>query len=78
MGSGESTPVKTTENTGTNNNNINNNLVIHEDTQDYYYFTEVLLIIIAILKAVELIYLIYTNHVRRMKKKYGAGALVPV
>lgn len=53
--------------------NINNIQIIGEDTEQYYYCSELLLSAITILKLIELLYIIYSNHIRKIKKKYISG-----
>lgn len=53
--------------------NINNIQIISEDTEQYYYCSELLLSAITILKLIELLYIIYSNHIRKIKKKYISG-----
>lgn len=57
-----------------NSGNISNSLELQENAN----LTQILLIIITILKLIEIAYLIYTSHVRKIKKRYGNIQNVPL
>lgn len=59
----------------TRNNINNNNLIIGESTENYCYYTEILLSIMTVLKILEFIHLIYTNHMRKIKKRYNSNGV---
>lgn len=65
----ENEVIKTSDSTG----NINNNLVLSNEAETY---VEILLLIIAIIKLAEFIYIIYTSHIRRMKRRFGNNGTV--
>lgn len=60
----ENEVIKTSDTTG----NINNNLVLSNAAETY---VEILLLIIAIIKVVEFLYIVYTNYIRRLKRRFG-------
>lgn len=62
---------------------VNNNVVVAVDTlqdtvADYGVEIAILLLILCILKFFEFASYIYTNHIKKMKKKYGADGVARV
>lgn len=66
MGQTESTAVKTSDTTG----NIHNSIVFSEDAGNTI---KVLLVIITILKVLEFAMIIYSNFIRKIKKRYNGA-----
>lgn len=56
------------------NANVNNNLIFEDSAS----VVQILLLTLTILKIFEITYLIYTSHVRRIKKRYVPNQGLPL
>lgn len=64
--SDETEIVKSSDNSG----NINNHLVLSGNEVTY---VEILLLFIALLKLAEFLFIVYTSHIRRVRKRYNGA-----